>query len=569
MSRRRSNACSACHRRKIKCDVMAQRPCTNCRLFGTVCQLHADERRKRSTSDHTYITGDNAENTAHQRLKILLADGGLFGMDYLKELIKRKDDLKEVVFHSHKKNFECTSMYYFPSSSHYQIYAPNPTQIHTYVDPCQYMKNMTALQLPDTNVTVWEILMLEGALLLPKKSICRELIDDFFKYNHWIFPFINKKEFIEQFEESKCSMLLLQCIIRCAIISSDDPRFLDDLQSIHLASEIMSKRIKCLLNYSYETDPLVRIQGLLLQTKGESLSTNELVIEESLFFAANLINSFGFHRANLDSDPFPQKDKKLCYWYFYIMSNAYLNGNIFEMDVDVEMLTLDDFSEDMPYQEKYVFIKLVELSGILKSIKKLNYSPKTEFTIDSTENIMNFTSVIDKWKSTLPPFFIECLETNGILEKEDSRLFIYVHLLYCKVILYLHKKVWLYGSVNDKQYSLSTPICYSTINMILDICDAIVGSEYLRRRMHEIFNRIILEAFQVVNYKYHTDSDLITKDACFSYVVRFQKYFEATKSHWLTAKIGGEVLKSYFPSAVGQFRPLSSLDDHEVYDFQF
>jgi hypothetical protein len=111
-----------------------------------------------------------------------------------------------------------------------------------------------------------EILIRKGALMLPPKPLCDELIESYFKWIHPIVPILNRARFMRQYRDpdNPPSLLLLQAVILAASRVSDNAQLTDSNGSTATASCTFYKRAKALYDANFETDRVTVVQSLIL-----------------------------------------------------------------------------------------------------------------------------------------------------------------------------------------------------------------------------------------------------------------------------------------------------------------
>ena len=111
-----------------------------------------------------------------------------------------------------------------------------------------------------------DILHLRGALSLPPKAVCDELVDSYFKWVAPIVPIINKARFMTQYsgKEEYPSLLLLQAILLAGSKVCTYLQLVEMDGSTIPAAQIFYTRAKALYDANYEHDRVTIVQALLL-----------------------------------------------------------------------------------------------------------------------------------------------------------------------------------------------------------------------------------------------------------------------------------------------------------------
>lgn len=185
---RAAKACSSCHTRKVRCDVLSRgHPCTQCIESGFRCEVNERKKRRRKSTAH-YVNGLKPEKTAD--LKPLPEHMMLHRVPFYPFIRKLGP--------SGRPNLSC-------KDTGRGIVLPMPGE------------NLNSLADEDM-----QFLQQKGALDLPEKEILDECITSYFDIFHAFFPIIDRSEFLRQYNDSKRStasmvsgpsLLLLQGII--------------------------------------------------------------------------------------------------------------------------------------------------------------------------------------------------------------------------------------------------------------------------------------------------------------------------------------------------------------------
>ncbi|PGH20777.1 hypothetical protein AJ80_03404 [Polytolypa hystricis UAMH7299] len=243
------------------------------------------------------------------------------------------------------------------------------------------------------------ILRLRGAFCLPSESLQDELIDLFF---HWVapmLPVVNKTTFLAMHRDPLDSPpLLLQQAVYLA--GSRVYHKKDDVESSrqHEApdSAAFFKRAKALYDAGYERDAVTVVQSLVLMSwywyGPEDATENGLFYWSRL--ATAIAQSCKMHRsAGLTHlTPSERRMWKRIWWTLFTRDRAVAAAygrpvSILVEDMDVEMITEDDFADDQehlasnPIAAKYFvhYVKLCKVLGIVVCHQKKGRIGQAEF----------------------------------------------------------------------------------------------------------------------------------------------------------------------------------------------
>ena len=110
------------------------------------------------------------------------------------------------------------------------------------------------------------ILKDRGAFLLPPRSLCDELVEDFFTWIAPVVPVINRSKFMRRYRDrdNQPSLLLLQAILLAGSRVCSNPQLMDANGSTTPAAMTFYKRAKALYDANYEDDRVTIVQALIL-----------------------------------------------------------------------------------------------------------------------------------------------------------------------------------------------------------------------------------------------------------------------------------------------------------------
>jgi hypothetical protein len=236
------------------------------------------------------------------------------------------------------------------------------------------------------NVEV-EILRVRGALSLPPKEICDELINAFFTWVAPIVPIINKTSFMKKYRDpnNPPSILLMQAILLAGSRVCPISSLVNSNGSETSSATLFYQRAKALYDADYEKDRVIMVQSLVLlgwywEDPGK--------VTKNVFYwnglAISIAEGFGMHRSVKDSN-LTAEDKRLwkrIWWTLFTRDRAVAAAlgrpvHINTQDSDVEMITEDDFIEDggqMKQVHVQFFLNYVRLSQVVDKIMVDNYS---------------------------------------------------------------------------------------------------------------------------------------------------------------------------------------------------
>lgn len=185
---RASKACSSCHARKVRCDVLSRgHPCTQCDESGFRCEVNERKKRRRKSAVYPINEAKQHNTTDSKPLPEHMM-------------------LHRVPFYPYIRNFAPTGRSNLS---------------------CRDTGRGIVLPVPNEHVNApaaedMEFLKRKGALELPDKEILDECITGYFGIFHPFFPIIDRSDFLGRYNQSNQthapkatgpSLLLLQGII--------------------------------------------------------------------------------------------------------------------------------------------------------------------------------------------------------------------------------------------------------------------------------------------------------------------------------------------------------------------
>lgn len=239
-----------------------------------------------------------------------------------------------------------------------------------------------------------DILQKRGALSLPPRELCDELIDGYFKWVAPIVPIINRSNFLRRYRDpsNPPSILLMQAVLLAGSRVCDTPLLLDSNGSPMSAATLLYQRVKALYDADYEEDRVTIVQALMLM--GWYWEDPSRVPKNVFYWnglAIAVAQGCGMHRSTKNSR-LSISDQRLwtrIWWTLYTRdrSVAVALGRPAHISLegsDVEMVCEDDFIEDQDEQPNTLhvqfFLQYVKLCEIMDMILFQNYSvsPKAQ-----------------------------------------------------------------------------------------------------------------------------------------------------------------------------------------------
>lgn len=239
-----------------------------------------------------------------------------------------------------------------------------------------------------------DILQKRGALSLPPKELCDELVEAYFKWVAPIVPIIDRSAFMKRYRDpaNPPSILLMQAVLLAGSRVCETPLLLDSNGSPMSAATLLYQRVKALYDADYEEDRVSIIQALTLmgwywEDPGR--------VPKNVFYwnglATAVAQGCGMHRSTKNSR-LSKSDQRLwtrIWWTLYTRDRSVAAAlgrptHISLEGSDVEMVCEDDFIEggdELPNSfHVQFFLQYVKLCQIMDMILFQNYSisPKAQ-----------------------------------------------------------------------------------------------------------------------------------------------------------------------------------------------
>ncbi|OBW68292.1 MAG: Uncharacterized protein AUREO_016540 [Aureobasidium pullulans] len=345
VKRRASKACQSCRARKVRCNVVEQSPCTNCRLDEVECIVSESKRKKKWTK---------ADEEGHA------AGGCSPSLSTSIQQPSLNQDLDPQTFDPARRQSlaRSISIPHDPSDS-ISLSGVDPNSLfglQTHTPPPHQALPAFIRTFPSTfGPEDLSYLAKKGALTIPPPGLRAALLRCFVENIHPYMPLLDIHELINTVDNndanSAISLLLFQAIM-FAGVASVDMAYLHTAgyTNRRAARRDFFQKTRLLYDFDYEADRISLIQSLLLMTFWYETPDDQKDSHHWMGIAVSLSHTIGLHRNPERSSMIPKQRRlwKRIWWATYMRDRLIALGmrrptRIKNEDFDVPMLTIDDF----------------------------------------------------------------------------------------------------------------------------------------------------------------------------------------------------------------------------------
>ncbi|THW38361.1 hypothetical protein D6D25_04927 [Aureobasidium pullulans] len=358
VKRRASKACQSCRARKVRCNVVEQSPCTNCRLDEVECIVSESKRKKKWTKadEEGHAAGGCSPSlsTSIQQPSLSFHDSpGHLPHSLYQDLDPqtfdpaRRQSLARSISIPHDPSDSISLSGVDPNSLFgLQAHTPPPHQALP-----AFIRTFPSTFGPED----LSYLAKKGALTIPPPGLRAALLRCFVENIHPYMPLLDIHELINTVDNndanSAISLLLFQAIM-FAGVASVDMAYLHTAgyTNRRAARRDFFQKTRLLYDFDYEADRISLIQSLLLMTFWYETPDDQKDSHHWMGIAVSLSHTIGLHRNPERSSMIPKQRRlwKRIWWATYMRDRLIALGmrrptRIKNEDFDVPMLTIDDF----------------------------------------------------------------------------------------------------------------------------------------------------------------------------------------------------------------------------------
>ncbi|POS71398.1 cutinase transcription factor 1 beta [Diaporthe helianthi] len=382
--RRAPRACASCRARKVRCDVVENFPCGNCRWDNVECIIQESRRRRRkdlptaassvggsvgampgAEALHLHSGGANGagpitiasadlrrpSNVSAASMPGLESVGGMFGSVDAQAPLMCKF---------------CACFFQRPGLGNPSQLPWNPVQLfsnRSFGEPNAALGLLPpwVKPLPD-RIGQDEVAYLQhkGALSIPEPALQNALLQAYVEYVHPYMPLLELFDFLNVIhaghgQDGQISLLLYQAVLfagsafvkRSVLAKAGYP-------VRKVARKMFFQRARLLYDFDYDSNRLVLVQALLLMTYWYETPDDQKDTWHWMGVAISLAHTIGLHR-NPDNNTMPPRRQRLwkrIWWSCFMRDRLIALGmrrptRIKDEDFDVPMLHEGDFEIDV------------------------------------------------------------------------------------------------------------------------------------------------------------------------------------------------------------------------------
>ncbi|KAI9170696.1 Acetamidase regulatory protein-like protein [Paramyrothecium foliicola] len=416
--RTNSRACINCHKRKIRCDISDQEPCTNCISNGEAeCRLFQRKRervsavrsRQRRQTLKPRETSRDAETRSAEEAEVDSHDRG-----NLADLFDREEVRSSTIDHRARSCFIGTEISNFNYLVRQNSLTP-AANASFHVGNRQFHPRYTTHDIGRVP---------PEALELPDKNLADRLIQAYFEHVNRGWPIVDEEDFMIRYRgqdsQIPLSLVLLNAVFQVGafVLAAED----ENMKSLQAT---FFRRTKTLVDYRHEQDRTISVQVALLMT-WYSDGLEEVVANAWYWIgvAARTAIGLGMHRDATQSKMLPMYKRTWIrlWWVLFqfdtISSASYGKPQALNLqDSDVPNLEPSHF-EGIPSAEAEFVIHHTRLCVIISQAMRDRWALRSsasskiaaskradellaEFTMQLPSSLQATTQVLDVWQATL------------------------------------------------------------------------------------------------------------------------------------------------------------------------
>ncbi|KAI3401044.1 hypothetical protein diail_753 [Diaporthe ilicicola] len=383
--RRAPRACASCRARKVRCDVVEQFPCGNCRWDNVDCIVHESRRRKKKLfnaaasstgasvgampgAEALHLQGASAGGpgpiniaSADPRRPSNVSAASMVGLENVGGMFGSVDSQAQPLLFQRpgfgpNANPSQISWNPVPLFGNRLSYLDEPNE----VDPLSLLPRWVK-PLPD-KIGQDEIAYLQckGALNIPDRPLQNALLQAYVEYVHPYMPLLELFEFLNLINAGDGRGGQVSLLLYHAVLFAGSAFVKKKVLNEHgypnrkAARKMFFQRARLLYDFDYDSDRLVLVQALLLMTYWYETPDDQKDTWHWMGVAISLAHTIGLHRNPDNGTMSPRKQKlwKRMWWSCFMRDRLIALGmrrptRIKDEDFDVPMLLESDFEIDV------------------------------------------------------------------------------------------------------------------------------------------------------------------------------------------------------------------------------
>ncbi|KAG9255364.1 fungal-specific transcription factor domain-containing protein [Emericellopsis atlantica] len=397
--RRAARACVSCRARKVRCNVVDESPCANCRFDNVECHVQESRRRKKHllTPPVSQQTSNSSSSSGPPHLRCKSAarpstqhpvpihsaaelrrpsSGSAISSDV--DLLASSQETSSNLLYQRAgyRSIQSAAQVETPQSQTPQWPNPPPTPLNANPATNQPISNLTAqflnsLEEPDlasqlpafirplpTRIAAEDVsyLHIKGALTLPSVGLQNALLQSYVEYVHPYMPLMDLHDFLDIVNQrdginGQTSLFLYHAVMFSAS-AFVDMKYLKEAgyTTRKAARKSFFQKTRLLYDFDYEMDRLVLVQALLLMSYWYETPDDQKDTWHWMGVAISLAHTIGLHRNPGATTMSIRKQKlwKRIWWSCFMRDRLIALGmrrptRIKDEDFDVPMLEESDF----------------------------------------------------------------------------------------------------------------------------------------------------------------------------------------------------------------------------------
>ncbi|KAL4775891.1 fungal-specific transcription factor domain-containing protein [Aspergillus nidulans var. acristatus] len=437
--RRAKQACIHCNGRRIRCNVLQQRPCSNCVAQDVPCEVGVSRRGKyprKKTSKSGQVTQLGRAIRAPEAPSVTSPTTS-------STLLAAKPRIHD------------STVFLGESSPLTSVMDPNqPPRLH-YPLPDRLAPTSTR----DEAVRLHQVqqaaqLESNGALSFPPEATVDALLQAYFRWFHPCFPIVDRAAICRARTQpapgaglSNIPPLLLQSMLFIGVSLCDDETFAKtEFPLRYRAKFLFYSRAKAIYEADAEASPIVKLQALFMLSFWRGGPSEERDVRYWLGIAISLAQKRGMHIMSQFSAPSREKRLwKRIWWALYTRDQQSaaalgLPPRIRDEDGDVAMLEPDDVVEEetavgdifgrQTPQDLVYPVEMAKLARLLRTIVSTQYlhhqrpDLATRNALDEQLYLWNCQLPVELRLDNVSP---DSLFLTGLLHMTYQNLYILLH----------------------------------------------------------------------------------------------------------------------------------------------